>query len=266
MELPHILQQLGLSDKEIKVYLVLLSGGPSSVRKLAKDCDLNRGTTYEALKNLQKRSLAGMYQKHKKQFFIAEDPEKLLDVVAHREQSISSLKRSLAEALPELRSLYVHGGVKPTVKYYEGTKGVAIILDDVLRTMTETSDKMYRAYSSLALREHLYREYPHFTKERVNRRIQVRVIAIGAGGEDQAFAERRWLSQKKGSPTYSIIYGPKVAFFSLDAAKTPLGVLIEDAAVAETERMIFDTLWDSPLLKSDAENPERVKLAAQGKV
>ena len=249
-----MLQQLGLTDKEIKVYVVLLSGGPSSVRKLAKECSLNRGTTYEALKSLQQRSLIGMYQKHKKQFFAAEDPEKLLEVVAHREQSISSLKRSLAEALPELRSLHVHGGTKPTVKYYEGTKGIAIILDDVLRTMTESVDKTYRAYSSLALREHLYKEYPHFTRERVNRHINVRVIAVGAGGEDQAFAERRWLSKKEGSPTYSIIYGPKVAFFSLDANSTPLGVLIEDASVAATERMIFDHVWESltPSLQASA--------------
>lgn len=245
MEIPHILQQLGFSDKEIRVYLTLLSGGPSSVRRLAKDTELNRGTVYEILKSLQKRSIAGMYQKHKKQFFIAEDPEKLIEVIARQEQAVVGLKRHLAEALPELKSLYVHGGAKPTVKYYEGSKGVTVILDDLLRTMADQSDKLYRVYSSIALREYLYREYPHFTKERINRRLNVRVIAIGAGGDDQPLAERRWLSAKKSAPTYSIIYGSKVAFFSLDATGSPLGVLIEDAGVAETERMIFDHVWDS---------------------
>ena len=29
MEIPHILQSLGFSDKEIRIYLTLLSGGPS---------------------------------------------------------------------------------------------------------------------------------------------------------------------------------------------------------------------------------------------
>ena len=245
METPLILRQIGFSDKEIRVYLTLLSGGPSSVRKLAKDTGLNRGTVYEVLKSLQERSLAGMYQKHKKQFFVAEDPEKLLDVVERREQSIAGLKRGLAEALPELRSLYVHGAAKPTVKYYEGAKGISIILDDLLKTASETPERLYRAYSSLALREHLYKEYPHFTKERVNRRINVRVIAVGAGGEDQPFAERRWLPAKAGSPTYKIIYGSKVAFFSLAKDEMPLGVLIEDASVAETERMLFDHVWTS---------------------
>ncbi len=243
MEIPRILEQLGFGDKEIRVYFTLLSGGPSSVRKLAKDTGLNRGTVYDVLKILQKSGLAGMYQKHKKQFFLAEDPEKLAEVIERKERSVSSLKRDLAEALPELRSLYVHGGVKPTVKYYEGDKGIAIILNDVLRTMGEGEGKLYRVYSSIALRDYLYREFPNFTKERINRRLAVRVIAVGAGGEEQPLAERRWLSEKNGSPTYSVIYGPKVAFFSLDKNNVPLGVLIEDASVAETERMVFDHVW-----------------------
>ncbi len=245
MEIPHILQSLGFNEKEIRIYLTLLTGGPSSVRKLAKDTGVNRGTVYEVLKSLQKEGLAGMYQKHKKQFFLAEDPEKLVEVIDRKERSVASLKRELAETLPELRSLYVHGGAKPTVKYYEGLKGFTIILNDVLRTMSDQADKTYRAYSSVALRDYLYREFPHFTKERIARRLHVRVIAIGAGGDDQPLAERRWLSEKKGSPTYSIIYGPKVAFLSLGANESPLGILIEDADVAETERMIFDRVWES---------------------
>jgi sugar-specific transcriptional regulator TrmB len=245
MEIPHILQQLGFSDKEIKVYLHLLSGGPSSVRKLAKETGINRGTVYEVLKSLQKEGLAGMYQKHKKQFFLAEDPQKLADVIEHKERSVSGLKRDLAEMLPELRSLYVHGGAKPTVKYYEGDKGFAIILNDVLHTMSENTEKMYRAYSSAALRDYLYREFPHFTKERIARRLNVRVIAIGAGGDDQEFAERRWLAGQESAPTYSIIYGKKVAFLSLGPNKNPLGILIEDASVAATERLIFDRVWET---------------------
>ncbi len=245
MEIPHILQQLGFGDKEIKVYMTLLTGGPSSVRRLAKETDVNRGTVYEALKALQKAGLAGMYQKHKKQFFLAEDPQKLAEVIERKERSVSSLKRDLAEVLPELRSLYVHGGAKPTVKYYEGDKGVTIILNDVLHTMSVETDKTYRAYSSAALRDYLYREFPNFTKERITRGLQVRVIAVGAGGDDQPLAERRWLSEKDSSPTYSIIYGKKVAFLSLGANDSPLGILIEDANVAATERLVFDRVWES---------------------
>ena len=59
--------------------------------------------------------------------------------------------------------------------------------------MSEETDKTYRAYSSAALRDYLYRGFPQFTKERIARRLKVSVIAIGAGGDDQPLAERRWL-------------------------------------------------------------------------
>ncbi len=244
MEIQPLLQQLGFSDKESRVYLALLSGGPSSVRRLADHSDMNRGSVYDVLKSLQRMGVVGFYQKHKKQFFMAEDPEKLVDAVERREQSFAALRRRLAELLPEIRSLYVHGGAKPVVKYYEGEKGVSLILRDVLQTMSEHPDKLYRVYSSAALRESLYKEFPHFTKERIARGLKVRVVAIGPGGEDSPQAERRWLSEKAGAPTYSIIYGPKVAFFSLDKSNLPLGVLIEDSGIAETERLVFDHLWD----------------------
>lgn len=243
MDAVRLLEQLGLPQREIRVYLALLTGGPSSVRKLAKDTGLNRGSAYDALKSLQQRGLTGMYQKHKKQFFMAEEPEKLLDLVELQERSIVSLKRGVSEALPELRSLYVHGGSKPVVKYYEGPKGVNIILHDVLRTMSESADKTYRVYSSVALREYIYKEFPHFTKERVARGLHVRVIAVGAGGAEQPLSERRWLPAQDGSPTYNIVYGGKVAFLSQDGRGALIGVLVEDERVAQSERLIFDHVW-----------------------
>lgn len=244
MDVSYLLRRLGLSDKEIGIYLTLLTEGPSSVRKLAKESEINRGTAYDALKSLQKSGLVGMYQKHKKQFFVAEDPGKLAELIEQREQALSSMKRHVADVLPELRSLYVHGGMKPVVKYYEGAKGVRIILRDLLTTMSEgTERRLYRVYSSAGLREYMYKEFPDFTKERIKRDIEVRAIAVGAGGEDQPLAERRWIRAEGSSFTYTLIYGQKVAFISLGEKDQIHGVLIEDPRITETERMVFDHVW-----------------------
>lgn len=245
MEVPSILRQLGFSDKEIQVYLTLLTSGPTSVRKLAKDADLNRGTVYDALKSLQDRGVVGVFQKHRRQFFMAEDPEKFGDVIEQQERTITSLKRNFTEVLPELRSLYVHGGTKPVVKYYEGAKGINLILRDVLKTVDELDPKFYRIYSSLAVRSYVYNEFPHFTKERIAREIHVNVIALGKGGAERPYSDRRWLTQEAIAPTYTIIYGPKVAHITLDKGDVPLGVLIEDERIADAERIIFDHVWST---------------------
>ena len=57
----NFLKKLGFSDKEANVYIALLRLGPSSVRVLADECNLNRGTTYDALKWLQQQGLVNFF-------------------------------------------------------------------------------------------------------------------------------------------------------------------------------------------------------------
>jgi sugar-specific transcriptional regulator TrmB len=246
MEIPHILRQLGFSDREIKVYLILLSSGTSSVRKIAKAAELNRSAVHEALKSLGDAGMAGVYQKHNKKYYLAEDPERILQVVESREQGIMSLKRHVNEILPELKSLYVQRGDRPTIRYYEGMKGLGIVLKDIISTMTEIGgDREYRAFSSRYLREFIYRNFPNFTKDRIAREIRGKVLVMDTGGEDRPLIEQRRLPVDQSVPTYTFIYGPKVAFISLDRNESPIGVIVEDSQIAETQRIIFDSSWNA---------------------
>lgn len=242
MEAKSTLKSLGFSDKEVETYLAILSGGPDSVRNIAAKAGLNRGTAYDVLKELMRLGAVSFYNKEKKQYFVAEPPEKLMGVVAKRIEELESSRERLTSALPELQSLYDSGGTKPTTKLYEGTDGVRFVLEDVLETCA-SDGKAYSAYSSADLRGILYESFPNFTKERIRRKIFVRVTAIGGGGGGDELSERRWLSKQEGAPTYILIYGPKVASISLGQGGSPQVVITEDAALALTQQLIFDHLW-----------------------
>ena len=56
--------------------------------------------------------------------------------------------------------------------------------------------------------------------------------------------ERRWLTKKESTPTYTLIYDNKVAMISVDAENKPLGVIIEDKNIYQTQKMIFEFIWD----------------------
>lgn len=242
MDNKAVLKQLGLSDKEADVYLAVLSGGPDSVRAIATKAGVNRGTAYDLLKELVRQGAVGYYNKEKKQYFVAERPEKLMNVLAQKIEALEGSREALKTALPELQSLYDSGGTKPTAKLYEGESGIRTVLEDVLESC-EADGGSYLAYSAADLRDMLYRSLPSFTKERIRRKISVKVIALGGGGADAELAERRWLTKKEGAPTYTLIYDSKVAAISLGADGTPQAVLIEDSAIADTQRMIFESLW-----------------------
>ena len=68
-------------------------------------------------------------------------------------------------------------------------------------------------------------------------------ISIGPGGETVGLDERRWLSKQASSPTYTLIYTGKVAMVSVDGEGKPIGVMIEDKNIYQTQKMIFEFIW-----------------------
>lgn len=241
------LRQFGLDEKQISVYLSLISLGASSVRVISVKSGVNRGTTYDILKSLFKQGLVSYYQQHgknsKKQYFVAEPPKKIVSAIEKKISDLGSLKKSIHSSLPELESLYEKSGAKPVVKYYEGSSGIRIVLQDVIGTMERQQDKLYYVYSSSAIRDYLYKAYPKFNKDRVKAKIHNKVIAFGKGGELVGLDERKWMSKKNSAPTYILIYGNKVAMISIAANREPVGVIVEDQALYETQKMIFEFDW-----------------------
>ena len=245
MEITPILKQFGLSEKEIKVYLVLIENGPDSVRKLAEKSGLNRGTAYDILKSLKEIGLVSYYHKETKQFFAAEDPIRLLDALEKKSQNLVEVKSKLLEVIPQLKSLQGKSGDKPVVKYYEGNQGIKSILSDVLETVQAADQKTYCVFSSSAIRKYLYQAFPNFTKQRVKKGLAVKVIAMGHPGTKAELAEFKSLTAKEGPPTYTLIYSGKVAMISVNSKNEPLGLIIEDRSIFETQKQLFNYIWQT---------------------
>ncbi|MFA6486557.1 MAG: helix-turn-helix domain-containing protein [Candidatus Magasanikbacteria bacterium] len=238
----EILKKLGFSDKSAQVYLGLLALGPSSVRSLAKQVEMNRGSIYESLKWLREKGLVSFYEKDAKQFFVAEDPNKLRDLVTHQAEDLKEADKKITALLPELKSMHDKGGKRPVARYYE-KNDVRKILEDVLDKCSSIPDAEYRVYSDARIREYLYEGFESFSDARIARGIKVKVIAIGDGGELRGLDERKWLKVKNITPTYTIIYAGQVAFVSLDAKHELVGVVIDNDGVYETQKQIFEELW-----------------------
>jgi len=239
----NILKKLGFSDKTARIYLALLCLGPSSVRSLAKKTELNRGTIYDALKWLRDIGLVSFYEKETKQFFVAEDPNKLYELVEKKNTELQEVGNRLKDVVMELRSVYDKGGERPVARYYE--KGeIRKILEDVLEKCEKSGEMMYRIYSDASIREYLYEGFETFSDARVAKGINVKVIAVGEGGELRGLDERKWLSIKKSTPSYILIYPGNTAYISLDAKSDLMGVVIENEGVYEMQKGIFDALWN----------------------
>ncbi len=242
-EMP-LFEKLGFSPNEERIYLHLLKSGAGSIRQIAGDTGVNRGTVYEALTTLADRGLVSRSQKKPHQQFAAENPSALLGLVEEERGKLAGIQEEIAASLPKLAALYEAKHENPVIKIHEGHAGTKIILEDVLATVAKEAGREYRVYSAANIREYLYYHFANFSERRIKEKIKAKVIAIGAGGEIRGLDERRWITVKRGAPAYVIIYGKKTAIISLSQGR-PHSVVIEDAGLAETQKLIFDSLWNT---------------------
>ena len=240
-----ILEELGLKPNEVAVYAALLKSGPASIRSVAAAAGVNRGTTYEALKSLAESGLVAYTRRGERRKYRAESPERIYQLIDDKRRQLAQIEADAKNLVPSLLALGERRLGEPAVRFYEDDEGIVVILRDVLQTVAQLKTKEYYAYSSIALRKYLYRRFPNFTRRRIAENINVKVIAVGVGGEPDELSERRWIPEPASGDlsSYVIIYGPKVALISVSADETPYGVVIEEPGVAAMQRLLFTTLW-----------------------
>jgi DNA-binding MarR family transcriptional regulator len=111
------LRNLGLSEKEAKIYLALLQLGPSTPYQIAKKAELKRPTAYVIAEELVEKGLIVHVPGEEKKRYIARTPDAFIEEQSEKLQAARAI-------LPELRSFQKGTAEKPSIMYYEGAEGV----------------------------------------------------------------------------------------------------------------------------------------------
>jgi sugar-specific transcriptional regulator TrmB len=239
------LQQIGLSEKEAKVYLATLTLGKATAQEIAKKCDLKRPTTYFTIDVLMKKGLMSSVYEGKKQFFMAENPDRLVDVFEARQAEIRRQGEKLKKLIPDLKQLRPKTDGGPVVKYYTGKEG-ALSMAKSLATLADKRGVWimypYDTVQSLYTPEEL--EKINF--RRVNRQVYGHALYTAEHetlAEDE-FSKRHKIENTNKFPVTAdiAVYGDIVRLTSFD--KDVLGVMIEDPSIAETVRTLFKFAWE----------------------
>lgn len=241
----QVLELLGLTPKDLDVYVTLLRLGTAPLRRTAEESGYNRGTTYDSLKRLLDAGMVSYVDAKSHRYFTAEDPQKLRSLATRKEVAVQEAQLKIDSLLPEFRTIADSAKYRTAVRYYEGTTGIRDIMTDILATTEKLSDRTYRVYSSAKLREAIAEAWPNFNPTRVKKNVSVKAIALGEGGTVHGLDQRRWLSKTASSSAYIIIYGKKTAYISTDKDEKLFGAVIDDESIASTQKMIFDAVWES---------------------
>jgi sugar-specific transcriptional regulator TrmB len=98
MQNQKVIELLGYSSNEAKVYLAALTLGESHISDIAEKVKMPRSTVQVIVERLHKDGLMNFYVMRRYKYWVAEDPAQLLEQLKHREELIG-------EAMPNLIAL-----------------------------------------------------------------------------------------------------------------------------------------------------------------
>jgi sugar-specific transcriptional regulator TrmB len=170
------LMDIGLSEKEVLVYLALLPVESSSVIELSSTTKINRTTLYPILEDLMNKSLVSEVKQDKKVRFQAEPPERIETFVHSRKAQLEEQEKVLEDIIPQMRGLVRQTGEKPVVKVYEGREGILKSIEAHYEVANGETEE-YLIYPRGAIKELFSaKEQEKARKARLNRKVHMNSI------------------------------------------------------------------------------------------
>lgn len=243
-----ILQDLGLSEIEAKVYLACLELGTDSVLEIAKKAGVKRPTCYLSLDNLFDKGLVTKVQKKSTTLYSAQDPKVLLNKFREKITNFEDL-------LPYFSAKFAKGP-KPKIRFYEGKEELWNVYTKILFPAKEIYffgtdvEKIYEIFPTL---------FDYWLKNylpKYNRTMEI----VSYDSVGIKYAKTRPKNQNvrimpKDLPVFadSVITENKLFIVSLDNL---FGVLIESEDLAKTYINFFMLAWGSALRVEDLKKKE----------
>ena len=237
----ELLESLGLSEAELAVYLAALELGQANIQEISRKSGVTRASTYNHIATLKSRQLISETKKGKRNVYAAAHPAQLLQLERQRIAAVERL-------IPQLLAIDNKTTGKPKVTYHEGTEGMQEIYYQMLQDKQviyawEDLDRMFEVMPTS-----FTKNYP---EERSAKKIPLRTITRDStfarkfiAEKNEGYARDSRLIEADELGTDIEVFGNKVALFSL-RKDAPFGVLIEDAALARTLKIIWQNQWDS---------------------
>lgn len=227
------LKDIGLSDNEAEVYMLLLQMQEALASEIAEKSKISRPHIYDTIAKLIDKGLASYVVKNNRRYFRPANPEIFVEILKGKEES-------LRNNLPEMKKMYEPRTKKPVVEVYEGKEGLKTILKDLIRVKKEMCSfgptTKWEAEIPIALEQYF--------RDRKKIGFKARLLAPeGSQVLNYPLNEYKFISQQFSSPASTMIYGDKTCFVLwLDPT---IAVLIENKDLAESFRSYFELMWNA---------------------
>jgi HTH-type transcriptional regulator, sugar sensing transcriptional regulator len=239
-----LLEEIGLTKGEIKVYLTLLKTGETTTGKIVEEAQISSGKIYEILDKLIKKGLASFIIKEKTKYFQASSPNRILDYIQEKEKSLKEKEKEIIRELPYLIELEKSKEQKEEIRLFKGFKGVQTIIFEALSELTSKDEVLAMGVFSKKP-EQFNLLWPKWHMERIKNKIRCRIIFSEKGTEySDSFKKMRYTDLKfiEGlTPAAVDVIGNRALIFTY--GKDPTCLSIKNLEIVQSFRTFFEALW-----------------------
>ncbi|MGV8169204.1 MAG: TrmB family transcriptional regulator [Candidatus Nanoarchaeia archaeon] len=237
----NILEEIGLTANESKVYISLIELGSSSASQIIQKTGLHRAVVYDLLERLIEKGLVGHVITGRKKYFEATNPQRLKQILKEKENRLDTILPNLLE-LSKFKSIL-------DVKIYKGKEGIKTVFENIIRA----NPKEWLTLGSGGKTYEIMPYYlEHFHKARIANKIKARGLVLNTMQAKKRAKDLSKLSLTivkvlpKGfvTPTVINIYNENVALFSSSENNIPFVILIENKELSKSFKEHFEYLWN----------------------
>ena len=236
----QVLESIGLSKNETKIFLALLDIGQTTAGKITEKSGVHRTNVYDAVERLIEKGLVSYIIKNKIKYFEATDPSNLMNLIKEKEVQ-------LKEIMPQLKLSTKLANKKGEAKIYEGVPAFMNILHSFLKY----KEPILSYGIPKTAPEMLKTSIPHFHKARIAKKIQMNVI-YNFDAQDRinkvnkiSYTDARFIDDKFRSLVSTNICGDEVVLALW--TKPIIIIQIKNKQIADAYKHYFEFMWTNAI-------------------
>lgn len=237
-----VLEEVGLTGNEIKVYKSLLKIGLTTTGPITKFSGIHKSRVYEALERLVEKGLVSYKIQSNKKYYSAQNPETLLEFLDEK-------KNKVEDILPILKSMQNEDLEQDDATVFEGYNGVKSVLRNFLKDAKKGDEQLvFGARSGMDIDPDFWEFFfKYYGKRREEVGLGLRIIYNEdlrgtihvENHKKMKLTEVRFSNQK--TPAGINVCNNSTAIFVWK--KKPVVFVIRSKEVADSFREYFEVLW-----------------------
>ena len=240
------LQSIGLTQSEARVYLFLLEHQDAKTGVICSKLNIHNSHIYQILGKLLDKGLVSFKIVNNIKIFRPVNPESLYSLFREKELQLETEKQDLKEFISNLKKIELKESRQTDFKYFEGVAGVRSMFTEFIESW-EPNSTCYVSSAPIAYERWNAFLLEYFHPPRFKKKVHLKIIVpselkeMGKQRQIMKLTEVKY-SKLKMKSEFGVAGG--YTYF-LNHGERPYGLLIKDKVFADTQKKIFEVMWES---------------------